>query len=135
MRPSCVSSQSTCSSSPTQDLARAAPRVALSPLSRQSVIAVVQALDRAVLELEVALELLGHGLADVELVEALQVRQALEEEDALDEPLGVLHLVDRLGAALRGERVVAPVLAHLRVQEVLVDRDELAGEHLVQQRR
>ena len=39
---------------------------------------------------------LGSGRADVELAELLQVREAVEEEDALDELVGVLHLVDRL---------------------------------------
>src|SRR5262245_2049776 len=68
---------------------------------------VVEAFHGAVLELEVALELLGDGLSDVERVEALEVRQPLEEQDAIDELLRVLHLVDRLGAASCSERVVA----------------------------
>ena len=47
--------------------------------------------------------------------------------------LGVLHLVDGLVADLGGDAQVAPVLAHLGVQEVLVDGDELSRQHLVQQ--
>ena len=46
----------------------------------------------------------------------------LEVEDALDERVGVLHLADRLLAELLGEALVAPVRAHLGVDEVLVDR-------------
>src|SRR5204863_9907228 len=45
----------------------------------------IQRLDRRLLELEIETELLGHGLADVDLAEPLHVRHALEEEDALDE--------------------------------------------------
>jgi hypothetical protein len=44
----------------------------------------------------------------------------------------VVHLVDRLGARVGREQRVAPVLLHLCVQEVLVDRSELTGQLLVQ---
>jgi hypothetical protein len=46
----------------------------------------------------------------------------------------VPHLVDRLALGVCGELGEAPVLLHLGVQEVLVDRGELARELLVQQR-
>jgi hypothetical protein len=45
----------------------------------------VEPFDRVVLELEVELELLLDGLADVDLAEALDVGDALEEEDPLDQ--------------------------------------------------
>ena len=89
--------------------------------------------ERGHLDREVVAELLGHGLADAERRQPLQVRDALEVEEPVGERLGVLHLVDRLVADVCGQALVAPVLAHLGVQEVLVDRRELAGEHLVQQ--
>ncbi len=85
------------------------------------------------LEVEVQAELLGHGLTHHEGAEALQVGGALEEEDPLDDPLGVLHLVDGLVAGGVGEVLVAPVGLHLGVDEVLVDRRELGGQHLVEQ--
>ena len=47
------------------------------------------------LEPQVAFEDFLNILADQQLVEVLQVRQAIEEEDALDQPVGMLHLVDR----------------------------------------
>src|SRR5262249_34293066 len=47
--------------------------------------AFAEALDRVVLHLEIELELLLHVLADGDLVVALHVGHALEEEDALDE--------------------------------------------------
>ena len=71
--------------------------------------AVVEALDRLVLELEIELELLGHRLADAHRVEALHVGDAVEEQDPLDDLVGVLHLVDRLVAGVLGEPLVAPV--------------------------
>jgi len=93
----------------------------------------VQGTDRVALDLEIEPQHLGHVLADVDLPEALHVRQALEVEHALDEIVRVLHLADRLLAELLVEALVAPVFAHAGVEEVLVDRGELVREHLVQQ--
>ena len=84
------------------------------------------------LELEVAFERFLRALADEELVQVLQVGQALEEEDALDELVGMLHLVDRLVMLVVGEARQSPMTEHARVEEVLVDRGELVGEHRVQ---
>ena len=86
------------------------------------------------LELEVALEDFLDVLADHQLAEVLQVRQALEEQDALDQLVGVLHLVDRLVHLVVAELVEPPVLQHPRMQEVLVDRREFVLEDLVQMR-
>jgi hypothetical protein len=128
---SCASSQSTCSSSETR-IDRSSSSLPWSLRSRAELDRVVVAGDRLALELEVEAELLGHGLADVHLVEALHVGDALEVQDALDELVRVLHLVDRLLLHVVGEAVVAPVAAHLRVDEILVDRRQLSGENLVE---
>src|SRR5262245_58519638 len=53
----------------------------------------VQALDGDHLEREVELVLLDRVLADLDGREALHVRHALEVEDALDQPVGVAHLL------------------------------------------
>ena len=87
---------------------------------------------RRALELEVAVERLGDVLADEELAEVLQVREPFEEQDAFDQLVGVLHLVDRFSALVLAELLVTPLLEHLGVQEVLVDRGELVLEDLVQ---
>src|SRR6202167_2061468 len=50
---------------------------------------------RRTLELQVTFEHLRHRLADHELAQVLQVRQSFEKQDALDQPVGMLHLVDR----------------------------------------
>ena len=60
---------------------------------------------RLVLELEIALEHFLRRSRRSELAEVLQVRQALEEQDALDQLVGVLHLVDRLVVLVVAEPV------------------------------
>jgi hypothetical protein len=47
----------------------------------------------------------------------------------------VAHLVDRLVLDVLGEAEIPPVLAHLGVEEVLVDRRQLGGEHVVEDSR
>ena len=65
-------------------------------------------------------------------MEILEVRQPLEEQDAFDDPVRVLHLVDALLIGLVGERVVAPVLEDARMEEILVDGGQFVGQHAVQ---
>ena len=81
---------------------------------------------------QVAFEHFARVLADAQLAQRLEVRQTVEEEDALGELVGVLHLVDRFLVLVLGEFRQAPVLQHLGVQEVLVDRGELVVERLVE---
>ena len=95
--------------------------------------AAAQPVDRLDLDLHVGLEHLRDGLADAQREQPLVVGQAVEEQDPVGEHLGVAHLVDRLGAGVRGELRAAPVLLHLGVQEVLVDRGQLRGQLLVEE--
>ena len=44
----------------------------------------------------------------------------------------MLHLVDRFVTDLLGEAPIPPVVTHLGVDEVLVDRRQLTGEHVVE---
>ena len=76
----------------------------LSPTSTRQGDAVVEPLDRLDLDCQVELELLGHGLADAHRVQPLHVRHAFEEQDPLDDLVGVLHLVDRLVAMCSASR-------------------------------
>ena len=46
--------------------------------------------------------------------------------------IGVLHLVDRFLVLVLGELLVAPVLVHAAMQEILVDRGELVVQRLVE---
>ena len=71
-------------------------------------------------------------LADVQPAERLEIGQAVEEQDALGEPVGVLHLVDRFGALELGELVHAPIVEQPVVQPILVGRGQLVLERLVE---
>src|SRR5262249_8980294 len=107
----------------------AAPVVAQAPAQLDGD---VERLDGDLLDLEVELQLLGYGLAHVDPAQPLQVGNAFEVEDALDEAVGVAHLADGLFPDLLPEALVTPVLAHPGVDEVLVDRGELGRQYVVQ---
>ena len=87
--------------------------------------------DRVRLELQVGFELRFHVLPDAQL-HRVHRRRGVEEQDAFDQHLGVLHLVDRLLLDEGAEPVIAPVVTHLGVQEVLVDGRELLAQSEVQ---
>src|SRR5262245_4107045 len=93
---------------------------------------VIQALAGFELELEVELMLLHRLFADLDRIQALHVGNTVEQKDPMDDLIGMLHLLDRLLALLRGQLLISPVLAHLRVNEILVDRGELRSEDRVQ---
>ena len=94
----------------------------------------VEPLHRVVLDLQIELELLGDGLAHADLAIALQVRQPLQVQDALDQLVGVLHLLDALLADPLVQAAVSPVLAEAGMEKVLVDRGQLGRQHVVEQR-
>src|SRR5215831_12943254 len=93
----------------------------------------VQCLDGGLFDLEIETKLLLDRLADVDLAELLEVGHAFEIEDALHQPVGVLHLAERFRAYLFPQTLVAPVLAHACVDPVLVDRGELGGQDVVEE--
>src|SRR3546814_20696281 len=64
-------------------------------------------------------------VSEIELAEVLQVRKAVEKQDARDQEIGVLHLVDRLVVFVLFGPLEPPVSEHARVQEILVDRGQL----------
>src|SRR5690606_5595272 len=69
----------------------------------------------------------------LQLAQRLEVGQPLEEEDALGQPIGVLHLVDRFLVLVLRPAPQPPVLEHLGVQEILVDRGQFVVERLVEE--
>jgi len=80
------------------------------------------------LRLQVALQYLLHGLANMQDVEHLHVREATEKNDALDQLLGVLHLVNGYLPPLLGVFLQVPSVEQLIVQRVLVDDGELVAQ-------
>src|SRR6202044_2181989 len=81
---------------------------------------------------QVALEDLAYVLADEQLAEILQIRQTLEKQNALDQAVGVPHLVDGFVVLDLAEMLHAPVVEHACVQEVLVNRGKLVLERLIE---
>src|ERR1035441_8388083 len=71
---------------------------------------------RVQFQLEIALDLLLDILPDVDVQQLGHAGRRIEEQNSLDEYLGVLHLVDGLLLDERSELVVLPVLTHLRVR-------------------
>ena len=81
---------------------------------------------------EIALQHLADILADPERRDGLQVRMAFEEDDAMNELVGVMHLLDRFRPLLLGEFREAPILGEPVMHPVLVDGPKLQFQRLVQ---
>ena len=62
----------------------------------------------------------------------LQIGKAFEEDDAVDELVGVLHLLDRFLALLLGEPREAPIVEQAVMQPILIDGGELVRQRLVE---
>src|SRR6185437_10736790 len=80
----------------------------------------LEAVQHLVLDRQVGFELLAQRLTDAQREEALVVRQAVQQQDAVGNRLGMPHLVERFSAGVAGQLGEPPVLLHLGVQEVLV---------------
>src|SRR4029077_1955326 len=72
-------------------------------------------------------------LADVQRVEHLHIRKAVEKDDALDQLVGGLPLLDRFLTPLLCEIFVAPVVEQPIVQPILVDRRQLMPKCLIEE--
>src|SRR4029077_12891853 len=55
-----------------------------------------------------------------------------EEQDAIDQLVGVLHLVERGVILAVAEFCDAPMAQHPGMEEILIDRGQLALEHRIQ---
>jgi hypothetical protein len=93
----------------------------------------VEVADRGPLQLGRQPDLLDRGLAHPDRAQPLQVGQPVQVEDAVDQLLGVAHLLQGDLAVAPGQPLIAPVGAHPGVQEVLVDGGQLEGQVLVEQ--
>jgi hypothetical protein len=84
-------------------------------------------------ELQIAAEHFLGVLADHQLVQVLQVGQAVEHQDAFDQLVGMLHFLDRLFVLMLAQRLEPPMTIHARVQKILVDGGQLVLELAIQQ--
>ena len=87
---------------------------------------------RGNLGLEIAIQDLLDVLADMQRIEHLHIGKAVQEDDAVDQLVGVLHLLDRFLAPLLGERFQTPVVQQAIVQPILIDGGELVPQRLVE---
>ena len=92
----------------------------------------VEALDRLSFEFERQRQLLDRALTGPDGAQSLKVGVALEVEQALDQMVRILHLIDRLGSETLAQAVIAPVVEHLGVEEVLIDCRQLSGQYFVE---
>jgi hypothetical protein len=72
-------------------------------------------------------------LTDLDRIEPLDVRVAVEHEDAVDQAVRVLHLVDGEAVEDLAEPWQPPVVEHPGVEEVGVRDRQLERERLVQE--
>src|ERR1022692_221302 len=86
---------------------------------------VIQALDRVVFELQIVLELRLDRSSNVDFEVVGHVRRTVEIQNSLHALFGMHHFLDGFLLRQLGEPLVAPVLAHFRVQEVLIDGRQL----------
>jgi hypothetical protein len=94
--------------------------------------ALVIALDGNLLGTQVVGVHFGHFGADMDLVEVVHDRMAVQKENTGNQLLGMLHFglgpfLDHLVQAL-----IAPVAAHLRMDYVLVDNSQLLGQSQIE---
>ncbi|KPH86624.1 hypothetical protein GLUCOINTEAF2_0202579 [Komagataeibacter intermedius AF2] len=84
------------------------------------------------LKLQVAFEDFLHVLSHQDLVVALHVGQAAQIQDALDQPVGMAHFLDRFLVFLLAQQGHAPVAQRAGVQVILVDGRQLVCQLRVQ---
>ena len=89
------------------------PRPASEPTGCADLDAVVERDDHDLLRLPAEPQLLCHVLAHTDRPQSLQVGQALENQDVVDEGLRVQHLLHAELAERLVQPVIAPVEAHL----------------------
>src|SRR5579863_214487 len=82
--------------------------------------------------LQVAIEYGLYGLPDVKGFQRLHIGRSIEENDALDEIVCMLHLFNRFFAPRLGQHLVAPVVEQTVMQPVLVHRGELVAQRVIE---
>src|SRR5690625_270355 len=72
---------------------------------------------RFVLNLQVVFDALDRILADLQMTDVLQIGQTAQQQDALDDDVGVFHFINGRIVFKFGQLVQPPVLVHARVQK------------------
>ena len=84
------------------------------------------------LERQIAFQLGLHVGADLDGADVGHIRRAIEKQDAVHQFFGVGHLGNGFLAVEVGQPQIAPILAHLGVQKVLVDGRQLSLENVIE---
>src|SRR5215468_4110574 len=71
-------------------------------------------------------------LADPQGIEYLHIGKAFEEQDAVGETVGVVHLLDGFLAPDLGHLQEAPIVEQAEMQPILIDRGQFATQTLVE---
>jgi hypothetical protein len=82
--------------------------------------------------LQVAIEHGLHGLPDMKGFQRLHIGRSIEEDDAFDKLVCMLHLFNRFLAPRLGQHFVAPIVEQTVMQPVLVYRGELVSERSIE---
>ena len=86
---------------------------------------------RLLLETQIAFDDLLHRFADKQPIQH-QTRHASEKQEAFDQQVGVLHLIDQLVVLVGAEFCDSPMPEHAGMQKVLVDRRNLVFQHRIE---
>src|SRR6266516_667854 len=81
---------------------------------------------------KIAVEHLSDVLPDAKRIDHLHVGKAVEEDDALNDLVRMLHLLDRFLAPFLGQRPVTPIVQQPVMQPVLVDGGKLVPQTTVE---
>src|SRR6266702_3268825 len=81
---------------------------------------------------KIAVEHLSDVLPDAKRIDHLHVGKAVEEDDALHDLVGMLHLLDRFLAPFLGQRPLTPIVQQPVMQPVLVDGGKLVPQATVE---
>jgi len=66
------------------------------------------------------------------LAKRRNVGHAVEKDNSRDQLFGVLHFVDGAFFDFPVQLTIAPVIAHLRMDHVLIDRGQFVGQEAVE---
>lgn len=84
------------------------------------------------LEREIGFQTFFDVLADRQFVQVLHIGQGIEEQDALDEQVGMFHLADGFFVCFGPEPGKTPIFIDTPMQEILVDRGQFVGQNRIE---
>ena len=90
-----------------------------------------QIVEGSLLQTQIGTQDFFHGLANGYLVQPLNIGQPIQEQNALNRHVSVLHLLDRFGVLMLSQLCHAPMIQCARMQKILIDGRQFIGEHAI----